>query len=79
MPFYRPDDFFAEMIKSDAQMAKIRQALLDESASIKASQEARKLRDAKKFGKRVQVEKKKEREREEKAVGKKLDSLKKSS
>ncbi|GJN90615.1 hypothetical protein Rhopal_003627-T1 [Rhodotorula paludigena] len=77
LPFHRPSDYFAEMVKTDAHMAKIRQALLDEQAGIKASEDARKLRDAKKFGKKVQVERLREREREKKAVGEKLDSLKK--
>lgn len=79
LPFHRPSDYFAEMVKTDAHMAKIRQALLDEQAGIKASEDARKLRDAKKFGKKVQVERLREREREKKAVGDKLDSLKKSA
>ncbi|TNY18288.1 eukaryotic rRNA processing protein EBP2-domain-containing protein [Rhodotorula diobovata] len=77
LPFHRPADYFAEMVKTDAHMAKIRQGLLDEQAGMKASEEARKLRDAKKFGKKVQVERLRERERDKKAVGDKLESLKK--
>lgn len=78
LPFTRPTDYFAEMLKSDDHMSRIRQSLLDEQAGFKASDEARKLRDAKKFGKKVQVERLKEREKEKKEVGKRLDSLKKS-
>lgn len=78
LPFTRPDDYFAEMLKTDAHMSLIRQSLLNESAGIKASEDARKLRDAKKFGKKVQVERLKEREKEKKEVGKRLESLKKS-
>lgn len=59
-------------------MSRIRQSLLDEQAGFKASDEARKLRDAKKFGKKVQVERLKEREKDKKEVGKRLDGLKKS-
>ncbi|GAA5935467.1 hypothetical protein JCM3775_006280 [Rhodotorula graminis] len=77
LPFHRPTDYFAEMVKTDAHMAKIRQGLLDEQAGMKASEEARKLRDAKKFGKKVQHERLRERERDKKAVGDKLESLKK--
>lgn len=66
------------MLKTDAHMSLIRQSLLNESAGIKASEDARKLRDAKKFGKKVQVERLKEREKEKKEVGKRLESLKKS-
>lgn len=60
-------------------MSLIRQSLLNESAGIKASEDARKLRDAKKFGKKVQVERLKEREKDKKDVGKRLESLKKST
>ncbi|KAK4702588.1 rRNA-processing protein EBP2, partial [Phenoliferia sp. Uapishka_3] len=77
LPFTRPNDYFAEMLKTDAHMSLIRQKLLDESAGIKASEDARKLRDAKKFGKKVQVERLKEREKDKKDVGKRLESLKK--
>lgn len=78
LPFHRPDDYFAEMVKTDQHMSKIRQSLLDEQAGMKASDEARKLRELKKFGKKVQVEKLREREKEKKAVGERLESLKKS-
>lgn len=77
LPFHRPADYFAEMVKTDAHMSKIRQSLLDEQAGMKASEEARKLRELKKFGKKVQVEKIREREKEKKAVGDRLESLKK--
>ncbi|KAI8805955.1 eukaryotic rRNA processing protein EBP2-domain-containing protein [Cladochytrium replicatum] len=61
VPFSRPDDNFAEMIKTDEHMAKVRQTLLDEQAKIKNAENLRKMREAKKFGKRVQVEKQLER------------------
>ncbi|GAA5881730.1 hypothetical protein JCM16303_006428 [Sporobolomyces ruberrimus] len=77
LPFHRPVDYFAEMVKTDDHMSKIRQSLLDEQAGMKASEEARKLRELKKFGKKVQVEKIREREKEKKAVGDRLESLKK--
>lgn len=66
------------MLKTDAHMAGVRQTLLDEQAGIKASEDARKLRQQKKFGKQVQVERLKERQKEKKAIGDRLDSLKKS-
>ena len=48
------------MVKSDAHMERIRQRLLDEGASIKRSEEKRKEREGKKYGKQVQMEKLKE-------------------
>jgi len=34
-PFSRPNDYFAEMVKTDEQMSKIRQNMIEESESIK--------------------------------------------
>lgn len=76
-PFSRPDDYFAEMVKSDAHMAKVRQSLLDEKTQIKAREDARKLREGKKFGKKVQIERQREREMDKKRVGESIDRLKK--
>jgi len=51
-------DYFAEMLKDDENMGKIRQKLLDEAAGERMAREARKQR-----GKKVQVAKLQERER----------------
>lgn len=59
-------------------MERIRQKLLDEGAGIKKGEEARKQRDLKKFGKQVQVEKLKEREKSKKEMDERLKSLKRS-
>ncbi|EPQ54682.1 Ebp2-domain-containing protein [Gloeophyllum trabeum ATCC 11539] len=76
LPFTRPSDYFAEMVKSDAHMERIRQRLLNESASIKKSEEKRREREGKKFGKQVQLEKQKERERSKKEMEERLKGLK---
>ena len=78
LPFTRPADYFAEMVKSDSHMERIRQRLLDESASIKRSEDKRKEREGKKFGKQVQMEKLKERERNKKDIEERLRGLKRS-
>ena len=78
-PFSRPKDYFAEMVKADEHMEKIKARLIDEAASKKASAEARKQRDLKKFGKQVQVAKTQEREREKRSVLDKIKVLKRSS
>lgn len=77
-PFTRPSDYFAEMVKSDAHMERIRMKLLDERAGIKKAEDKRKEREAKKFGKKVQVEKQKERERSKKDMAERLKTLKRS-
>nr|POF13563.1 rrna-processing protein ebp2 [Quercus suber] len=61
VPFSRPADYFAEMVKSEEQMGKVRQKMVDEVARKKASADARRQRDLKKFGKAVQVAKLQER------------------
>lgn len=49
------------MVKTDDHMERIRQKLLDERAGLKASEDAKKQRELKKFGKQVQVAKLQER------------------
>lgn len=78
LPFTRPSDYFAEMVKSDSHMERIRQRLLDESSSIKKSEDKRKEREGKKYGKQVQIEKLKERERSKKDMDERLKGLKRS-
>ncbi|KAF8628652.1 hypothetical protein AX15_003784 [Amanita polypyramis BW_CC] len=74
--FTRPADYFAEMVKSDAHMERIRQRLLDETANIKRGEEKRREREGKKFGKQVQVEKLKEREKSKKEMDERIKALK---
>ena len=78
VPFTRPTDYYAEMLKTDDHMEKIRQKLLDESAGIKASEAAKKQRHLKKFGKAVQVEKVKERAKTRRDLSEKVKEFKKS-
>lgn len=76
VPFARPVDFFAEMVKSEDQMGRVKGQLVKEATAKKASMEARKLRDLKKRGKKVQVEKEQERARERRVMNDKVESLK---
>lgn len=78
-PFTRPSDYFAEMVKSDAHMERIRQRLLDENAAIKKGEEKRREREGKKFGKQVQIEKLREREKSKKDLDEKIKGLKRST
>lgn len=77
--FSRPADYFAEMVKSDEHMGKIKQKLIDAAAGKKAAAEARKQRDLKKFGKQVQVAKMQERAKEKKETMEKIQTLKRST
>ncbi|KAJ1999446.1 RRNA processing protein [Coemansia thaxteri] len=77
MPFSRPDDYFAEMVKTDAHMARIRQKLLDQQKGIQNSEEAKKQRELRKYGKKIEQEKLKEREDQKKASLDKIATIKK--
>ena len=76
--FSRPKDYFAEMVKEDAHMEKVKAKLVEEAASKKAATEARKLRDLKKFGKQVQVAKLQERQKAKRETLDKIKTLKRS-
>jgi rRNA-processing protein EBP2 len=78
VPFTRPNDYFAEMAKSDEQMGKVKRKMHEEAAGKKAAAEARALRDAKKFGKAVQVAKVQERAKEKREMLEKIGTLKRS-
>ncbi len=78
VPFSRPTDYFAEMVKSDEHMGKIKHKLTDEAANKKAAAEARKQRDLRKFGKQVQVAKLQERDKAKRETLDKINILKRS-
>lgn len=78
MPFTRPTDYFAEMVKSEEQMGKVRAKMVDAAARKKASADARRQRDLKKFGKAVQVAKLQERDKAKRDTLDKINVLKRS-
>ena len=78
-PFTRPTDYFAEMVKSDEHMGKIKSNMMDEAANKRAAADARKLRDLKKFGKQVQVARLQERDKAKRETLDKITLLKKST
>jgi rRNA-processing protein EBP2 len=78
VPFTRPGDYFAEMVKNDEHMDKIKKKLYEEAAGKKAAAEARRQRDLKKFGKQVQVAKLQQRAKEKRDTLEKINALKKS-
>jgi rRNA-processing protein EBP2 len=79
VPFSRPADYFAEMVKTDEHMGRVKQKMYSEAAGKKAAEEARKLRDARKFGKAVQVAKEQERAKEKKTTLDRIKELKRSA
>lgn len=73
IPHRRPDDYFAEMLKSDAHMKKVKGKLLQEQARIEASERRKKDRHNREFSKQIQAEKQREAAAQRKSE---MDSLK---
>merc|ERR1740128_1401603 len=70
----RPDDYFAQMVKSDDHMNKVRAKLLSKEQGQQRSEKMAKLRELKKFGKKVQIEVQQKRQKEKKDM---MDEMKK--
>jgi rRNA-processing protein EBP2 len=73
----RPDDFYAEMVKSDEHMKRVRAELVFERTAQETKEERRKAREQKRYGKQVQAEKLKERTLAKKESIKSLDKWRK--
>ncbi|KAI4384732.1 hypothetical protein MLD38_002844 [Melastoma candidum] len=74
LPFLRPADYYAEMVKTDAHMVKVKGRLLAEKKKIEEAEERKKAREAKKLAKEVQAQKQKERAKQKKEE---IESVKK--
>ena len=78
VPCTRPLDYFAEMVKDDDHMRKVRSKMFDEAATKRAAAEARRQRELKKFGKQVQIAKLQERDRARRETLRDISHLRKS-
>lgn len=76
VPFTRPQDYFAEMVKSDEHMDKLKSKLIKEASEKKASIEAKRQRELKKFGKQVQNATLQERQKQKRETLDKIKGLK---
>ncbi|KAL1497266.1 hypothetical protein ABEB36_008259 [Hypothenemus hampei] len=74
LPITRPDDYFAEMAKTDAHMQKIREHLMQKQQQQQRSERVKQLRQQRKEGKMLQLQTKLERQQEKKEM---LDQVKK--
>lgn len=74
--FSRPSDYFAEMLKSDEQMEKIKDKLIEKEVEKKASESSKRQRELKKIGKMVQVAKIQQRQQEKRKTLDKIKNLK---
>lgn len=64
----RPHDFYAEMVKSDGHMARVKAQLVYEKTSADAADERRKARTAKQYSKEVAAERRKDKVAAKKAA-----------
>lgn len=71
--YKRPEDYFAEMLKSDAHMAKVKDKLIYEQKKIAAVEERKKSQAHRKVAKELQAEKVKQRTQQKKDT---LDAVK---
>lgn len=56
LPTIRPDDYFAEMVKSDEQMQKVRENLMKKQFEVQRSEKVRQMRAQAKVNKHMQIE-----------------------
>lgn len=70
----RPDDYFAQMAKSDEHMQKVRDSLLKKKAGLEISEKLRKARQNRKLMKEKQVQAQLQRQKEKKEL---MDEVKK--
>lgn len=56
IPTIRPEDYFAEMVKTDEHMHKIRENLARKQQAAQRSEKVRQLRQQRKVGKQMQIE-----------------------
>ncbi|KAL9242231.1 hypothetical protein vseg_016251 [Gypsophila vaccaria] len=73
-PYLRPADYYAEMVKSDSHMERVKKKLLVEKKELEEQEQRRKDRENKRISKQVQAEKQKERAKDKKEQ---IESVKK--
>ncbi|KAF7279159.1 hypothetical protein GWI33_007570 [Rhynchophorus ferrugineus] len=74
IPTLRPEDYFAEMAKTDEHMQKIREHLMQKQQQQQRSERVKELRQQRKEGKMLQIQTKLQRQQEKKEM---LDQVKK--
>ncbi|XP_028158594.1 probable rRNA-processing protein EBP2 homolog [Ostrinia nubilalis] len=77
IPTRRPDDYFAEMAKTDEHMQKVRKNLMAKQAAQARTEKVRQLRDQKKIAKRVQIDAKLKQAAEKKQMLEQLKRVRK--
>lgn len=79
VPYRRPTDYYAESVKPDAHMAKVKQVLLNEKKRVQDIEERKRQREVKKFAKSVHSERVKEKAKKKRDLLDKIDTLKRKT
>ena len=77
IPISRPDDFFAEMLKSDTHMANIKSRILRQQVKIESFEEKKHRTESKKFHKAIKDHKMKAKHQEKRDNLQQIQKLKK--
>ena len=77
IPISRPDDFFAEMLKTDDHMAKVKSRLLQQQQKVQTFEEKKQRMENKKFHKAIKAYKQTEKHSEKRQNVEKINTLKK--
>lgn len=77
LPTVRPSDYFAEMAKSDDHMQKVRKRLMQKQIGQQISERVKKIREIKKYGKKVQIEVEQQKHKEKREMLEKIKKFRK--
>lgn len=77
IPIGRPDDFYAEMAKTDKHMGKVKSKIISKKDEQERREKLRKLREQRKHGKQIQMEVQKKRAAEKAEFQKKIKKARK--
>jgi len=77
VPYHRPADFFAEMLKSDQHMTRVKDRLLKEKQKMESVEKRRSIQSQKKISKQVQEEVKRDKQAQKKNAAAKIQDWRK--
>ena len=79
VPWRRPDDYYAEMYKSDVHMDKIRRAIESTKTAVQERMKRRMIKEQKQYGKQVQADVLRQRAQDKRAMMAKIQEVRKKT
>lgn len=77
VPTHRPEDYFAEMFKSDEHMQKVRHALLQRKTALEQTEKVRRIRQEKKLAKEKRVSAVQEKHKQKRELNENIKKFRK--